>query len=394
MHATTPCCDDPCGCDESAFARVRYSYGQRLTAVDLLDEQSYLVGKDRFVARHVLGAGILCGLRATRGDGPPERTPTIRVSRGALLDLCGRAVVVEHDQCLDVAAWYARRRDELPWEGAGTFPAWIGLRYRECPSDPVRVPGDPCGCDDGGCAYTRVHESFELALHAEDGPVAPATAPAAWSELCRALGEQLAAPPLAPAQCPPCACEEWMLVAAVDVVVGEPGAGAGLRAVDIGAPDATDPRRLTLHSLAALQHALLDGCAEGPRIAGLTGDGDATGGTLDEGRAALALALATDDDGAPVPMAAATIDDDSLLLSELGATGWERVEATVELTDAQLRLRTTTAALDRPYRLTLRSEPATPIADEQLHAIRPAEWSRVVRWTVQPDDTVILQTTP
>ena len=73
MHTTTTCCDDPCGCEESAFARLRYSYGQRLTAVDLLDEQAYLIGKDRFVARHVLGAGILCGLRAVRGDGPPER---------------------------------------------------------------------------------------------------------------------------------------------------------------------------------------------------------------------------------------------------------------------------------------------------------------------------------
>ena len=30
----------------------------------------------------------------------------------------------------------------------------MGLRYLECPSDPAPVPRDPCGCDNGGCAYT------------------------------------------------------------------------------------------------------------------------------------------------------------------------------------------------------------------------------------------------
>jgi hypothetical protein len=409
MLATTTCCDDPCGCEESAFARLRYSYGQRLTAVDLLDEQSYLIGKDRFVARHVLGAGILCGLRAERGDGPPERTPTIRVSRGAALDLCGRAVVVEHDQCLDVAAWYARRREDLSWEGPGTYPAWIGLRYRECPSDPVRVPGDPCGCDGEGCAYTRVHESFELALHADGGAVEPAQAPAGWSQLCHDLGEHPAAPPLGPALCPPCACEDWLLVAAVDVVLDEPGAGAGLRATDITDPVEADPRRLNLHSLAALQRVVVDlgaggdGCADGPQLSGLSGDGDLAGdGTLAEGRAVLAVALATDEDGAPVPLASATVDTDRLKLFEIGASGWTQVNADVEYDDAApaFHLSTKAATLDQPYRLTFRDDPAEPIADEQLRPLRPDDWSRVVRWVVQPaapgsgdPDEVILQTT-
>lgn len=409
MLATTTCCDDPCGCETSAFARLRYSYGQRLTAVDLLDEQSYLIGKDRFVARHVLGAGILCGLRAVRGDGPPERTPTIRVSRGAALDLCGRAVVVEHDQCLDVAAWYARRREDLDWEGPGTYPAWVGLRYRECPSDPVRVPRDPCGCDGEGCAYTRVHESFELALHADGGAVEPAQAPAGWSQLCHDLGEDPAALPLGPALCPPCACQEWLLVAAVDVVLDEPGAGAGLRAVDIADPVETDPRRLNLYSLAALQRVVVDlgaggdGCADGPQLAGLSGDGDVAGdGSLAEGRAVLAVELAIDEDGDPVPLAAATVDTGRLTLFEIGASGWEQVNADVEYDDAEpgFHLRSKDVTLDQPYRLTFRNDPAEPIADERLRQLRPDHWSRVVRWVAQAaapgsgnPDSVILQTT-
>src|SRR5581483_9070227 len=349
-----------------------YSYGQRLTAVDLLDEQSYLVGKDRFVARHVLGAGILCGLRASRGDGPPDRTPTIRVTRGAALDLCGRAIVVEHDQCLDVAAWFARRRDELSWSDPGTYPAWIGLRYGECPSDPIRVPGDPCGCDGGGCVYTRVHESFELALHAADGPVDPAKAPPSWDELCHGLAEHPSAVPLAPESCPPCSCEEWLLVATVDVTLDRPAGGAGLRAVDVGAPVEGDPRRLTLHSLAALQHVVTSlgaaDCEPGPAISGLEGDGD----------------LAAD--GSPVPLAAATVDADRLSLLRVGAAGWEAVDSSVTYDDgaAAFELKTDAAELARPYRLVLQDDPARPTVDEQLRPLRPSVFSRGVRWVAIP----------
>lgn len=411
MHATTTTCDDTCGCDESAFARVRYSYGQRLTAVDLLDEQAYLIGKDRFVARHVLGAGVLCGLRAQRGDGPPERTPTVRVTRGAALDLCGREIVVEHDQCLDVAAWYARRREQLTWEGPGTFPAWIGLRYRECPSDPVRVPGDPCGCDGGGCAYTRVHESFELALHAAGGPVEPASAPGAWSSLCRDLADSPAAAPLGPTACPPCACEGWLLVAGVDVLLAEPGAGAGLRAVDIGAPDNADTRRMTLHSLAALQRVVSElgagaaDCGPAPRIAGVAGDGDLSedADKLTVGRAELRVALGPGADGKPVALASGTIATDRISLLQVGDSGWEAVSAKVkyDAVKAAFLVTTKAAELDRPYRLVLEDDAIKPIADELLRPLRPARWSRGLRWVLQPaapgsqdPPTARLQTNP
>ena len=392
MHATTTCCDDPCGCEESAFARVRYAYGQRLTAIDLLDEQAYLIAKDRFVARHHLGAGVVCGLRARRDDGPPGRTPAIRVTRGAALDLCGREVVVEHDQCLDVGAWFARRRDALHWN-AGTHPAWIGLRYLECPSDPVRVPGDACGCDGDGCEYTRVREGFELALHAGDGPVAPGAAPATWSQPCRA-----------PERCPPCRCDEWLLIAGLDVVVTVAGAGAGLRASDVTGIDDADPRRLELQPVAALQRTLLDlpgaaeACGPGPRLDGLTGDGDVDdAGALTAARAALAVSLAPDDGGVPVALAAATVAADRFRLAEVGAAGWADVTAQVAYDGPASAFRLTSDAveLDRPYRLSFSDDPAAPIADEQLRPLRPATWSRVVRWVVPPDEpgTVVLRTT-
>ena len=56
----------PCDCPPGEFTRLRYAYGMRLGQVELSDEQSYLVGKDRFHNAHCHGAGVLCGLRVDR----------------------------------------------------------------------------------------------------------------------------------------------------------------------------------------------------------------------------------------------------------------------------------------------------------------------------------------
>ena len=55
---------DDCLCRTvpAEFVRLRYFFGQRLGVVDLADEQSYLVGKQRFHNRLAHGAGVLCGL--------------------------------------------------------------------------------------------------------------------------------------------------------------------------------------------------------------------------------------------------------------------------------------------------------------------------------------------
>jgi len=167
-------CDDEHAkcCVPGEFTRLRYAYGLRLGAVELSDEQSYLVGKHRFHNARCHGPGVLCGLRVGRfvwpqGASEDARSTMLRVWRGAAMDGCGREVLVPCDQCIDVAAWFAETRGELKLDHKPPrLKIWVGLRYRECPSDPTVVPRDPCGCDSGGCAYTRVREGFELRLFA------------------------------------------------------------------------------------------------------------------------------------------------------------------------------------------------------------------------------------
>jgi len=162
--------DHDCLVPPAEFVRMRYFFGQRLGVIDLADEQSYVVGKQRFHNLRAHGAGVLCGLRAERyvfpqGSSPATPTTLLRVRRGAALDWCGREVIVGWDQCIDVAAWFAKHKEaQMEAANATRLRLWVALCYRECPSDPAPAPRDPCGCDAEGCEFARTREGFELKL--------------------------------------------------------------------------------------------------------------------------------------------------------------------------------------------------------------------------------------
>src|ERR1041384_6812467 len=150
MNSTYP--QDPClsagGCltPPAEFVRLRYFFGQRLGVLELADEQSYVVGKQRFHNLRLHGVGVICGLRAERYVFPQNAaasatTTHLKVDRGAALDAGGREIVVGWDQCIDVAAWYQQHPAIHPPPVSGNTPnslsLWVALCYRECPSDPA-----------------------------------------------------------------------------------------------------------------------------------------------------------------------------------------------------------------------------------------------------------------
>lgn len=393
-----------CACDAPVGSRLRYVYGRRLTAADLADEQAYLLGQTRFLAQRVLGSGVLCGLRSEHVPPPEGRSPAIRVGAGAALDGCGRRIVVEADHCLDVGAWFAARRDELGWDQPGTYPAWVGLRYAEHPSHPVTVPRDPCGCEDGACAYGRVRDGFELVLHAEGGPAEVDARDDPLPQLCEQAGAGVDPALLrSPDDCPACRCEAWLLLAGVEVQVEEIAGGGGLRATGASTDD-TDPRRRDLLSLADV-HRLLAGvagavdgwCAEGPTLGPVSGEGDlGEDDALDEARLAVDVVPAHGPDDGIVELAASTFDPDTQVrLTRLGDGGWEPLDAdvTYEAGERQIRLVTDAAELDTPYRLQVVSDPDRPLADLRLRPLRPSAWSRTVVWG-RTDDSVTFDAHP
>ena len=339
---------DPCAADcaclvaPAEFVRLRYFFAQRLGVIDFADEQSYLVGKQRFHNRLAHGVGVLCGLLAERyvfpqgspahlstpatveGEGEArdrrrngDATTLLRVLRGTAFDDCGREIVVGWDQCIDVAAWFAqrlavrtRRTDEhaaaaeheeraAPARAEGPR-LWVALCYRECPSDPAPAPRDPCGCEPGGCEFARIREGFELKLlsdvevellkksNQDSRPVKLLVADEEPEHVAVAHGDSIAKAfaRMAGAQCPDPPSDPCLLLASFTVTLDD----AGKNVVAISEPDNTIPERLSLLSTSRLQQLVMhlmsaavdaELSRQGPSYGAMKFAGDgADGGTL------------------------------------------------------------------------------------------------------------------
>lgn len=403
------CGADPCECGSAEFVRLRYYYGQRLGALDFSDAQAYGVGKQRFHNLRAHGAGVLCGLEARREvfpQGAPATDPTtiLRVTRGAALDGCGREVIVPGDQCIDVAAWFARHRERLgltSWGADAPRTLWVGLRYRECPSDPAPAPRDPCGCDAGGCEFGRVREGFELALLHEEPACAGATFPpgealqALIAGLAGGSGEATAAErfrralvPLLAGHCPPPEGDAWLCLASFPVTLAATDSGPPV-VKDIGPPDLAIPGRAPLLTTAALQ-ALVAGLAATSADEGLGGPGPrlgalsfAPGADATSGELTVEVELVVEGDPpAPVALAADTFRPEHVAVWRFEAGTWKEAPPTEVAYDPArgivLRWKSGTLA-DGRYRVAIDPPWETPIVDDSMRPLRPARFARAIR---------------
>jgi hypothetical protein len=404
------CCHhgrDEC-CLPAEFTRLRYAYGLRLGAVELSDEQGYLVGKQRFHNLRGHGHGVLCGLRLGRfvwPVGEPEHKPTttLRVFSGAALDCCGREVLVPCDQCIDVAAWFASMHKELDLkERPQCLRLWVGLRYRECPSDPAPVPRDPCGCDDSGCAYTRVREAFELRLFAGEPPPCGDVFPPAH-RLLEALsregmpaqerrGEELLERiQRMIGECCPAPCrDEWLCLGLLEAVL-DCDSPSGPKIVDVRLPEDSGRCRKILLSSSALQAILLD-LADAASADGLFGNGPTISGLRFDGENDCEGTLYIDvrlirgpGDEEPSPLAHWTFQPGFVRVHrfEREERRWHDVtpRTPYHIECENHRIRVHWGPDDRHlrpghYRVSLISPQATPLVDHHLRPLRPAHFGR------------------
>jgi hypothetical protein len=404
------CCDsgrDEC-CLPAEFTRLRYAYGLRLGAVELSDEQGYLVGKHRFHNLRGHGAGVLCGLRVdrfVRPMGETEHKPTtmLRVCAGAALDCCGREVLVPCDQCIDVATWFAAECKSFDLKDRSeSLRLWVGLRYRECPSDPAPVPRDPCGCDASGCAYTRVREAFELRLFAGHPPPCGDVFPPARNLLAALSRDDMPAVErrgeelleriqrLVEKGCPEPCRDEWLCLGALEAVFDCDAPGAP-KVVDVRLTEDSGHCRKILLSSSALQVILLD-LADAASAAGLFGIGPTIAGLRFEGYREREGILRIDvrlvsepHAEEPSPLAHWTF-----LPSFVRVHRFEREEARWEdvtpRTPHHINCERDHISLrwgpdDRhlrpgPYRVSLVSPEPTPIVDHHMRPLRPAHFGR------------------
>jgi hypothetical protein len=404
-HALTDCgcVDDICSTMPPEFVRVRYFYGQRLGVMELSDEAAYHQGKHAFPNARLHGAGVLCGLRAERFvTVVGSDTTVLRVIRGAAIDACGREIVVGVDQCIDVAAWFARNRNKLAAFASGDA-LHVCLRYRECPSDPSPAPRDPGGCGTGSCEYGRVREGFELSLLTDaekdacqdtsfppsasllaalNGPVGSAGATAG------ALEQQIAG--LVSADCPEPVADVCLCLASFTV---ELDASTPPVPIDITEPDNAIPERRSLLSTTALQSIALALAMEG-LDAGLLGAGpragrlEFTASPPDGGVLQLLVVLATTATTPPtgIPLVEGTFDPTIVRVHRLDSTGWTDVTppvADIDLDQGPPQFTITFAnglKKDLPYLLRFAIDPGAPIADDLGRPLRPQPITRLFKF--------------
>jgi hypothetical protein len=158
---------------------VRYTLGMVLGVDDFDQEFAYGAGRDRWQARDLSGYGTIWGMRLAI---EVEATgPRVNVAPGAAVTPCGQLVCVTPAQCASLNDWLKANEEKArellapaasppetsPPESPPGVPALTlhaVLCYRECPTDDVPIPGDPCRTEDTLTAPSRLKDDFRLEL--------------------------------------------------------------------------------------------------------------------------------------------------------------------------------------------------------------------------------------
>jgi hypothetical protein len=207
--------------------RVRYFPRQLLTADDLTAEQDYYREKMRRHNRYLHGWGVVCGcsveavadsdgwqVRVTPGYAVSPAGDDIQIVDPVVVDL---RLGVENAPC--TVAPSCPPLGYTPAPAAGTTVAYIAVRYAECYARPVRVHPAGCGCDETGCEYSRVRETFEVRVlwQLPDSHRNAAQDDRRWCEQLRAAVEEQKVLSFPVPSCPECSDDPWVVLATVAV---------------------------------------------------------------------------------------------------------------------------------------------------------------------------------
>ncbi|HMF96395.1 MAG TPA: hypothetical protein VKE96_18970 [Vicinamibacterales bacterium] len=148
---------DPC-------KHVNYTLGMVLGVDDFNQEFAYTHARLHLLARDSLGYGTLTGLAVAQDS--TAKGPRITVTSGAALLPPGQLVCVRAAQCGYINDWLAAHKAEMPaLLGSpvnATLPLYLTLCYRDCPVDPVPIPGEPCRSESELMAPSRLVDDFVL----------------------------------------------------------------------------------------------------------------------------------------------------------------------------------------------------------------------------------------
>jgi hypothetical protein len=214
-----------CACCGQALERVRHFPRMLMTADDMRAEQEYFREKARRHNRYLHGWGVVCGCTV---EAVPGQVRQVRVCPGYFVGPQGDEVCI--DRCIDVdlqsgardqpcsVRWPCPPVGDVPQDNDGRSTVYIAARYAECFSRPVRVHPAGCGCDETGCEYSRVRDSYEVKVlwNLPESHLRARQDDDVWCQAVQSGGAAMRRLHLWPAPpCPECESDPWVVLAAV-----------------------------------------------------------------------------------------------------------------------------------------------------------------------------------
>jgi len=146
--------------------RVNYTFGLVLGVDEFEQEQTYFREKDKSHSRILHGYGTDYGLAVSIGnDGTSD--VEVRIACGVAVNPQGQEIHVSRTMCARINDWLGKYKDSLQ-NIFGTPPVSVALCvvlcYRECLTDSVPIPGEPCRTQSDSMAPSHISEAFELKL--------------------------------------------------------------------------------------------------------------------------------------------------------------------------------------------------------------------------------------
>ncbi|HTZ07228.1 MAG TPA: hypothetical protein VMB53_15950 [Gaiellaceae bacterium] len=144
---------------------VNYVAGMVLGVDDFVQDYTYHSSRAARIVRDLVGYGVVSGLRVSVDVG--DDGPRVQVAPGECVTPSGKLICVDTAQCAALDAWLVANLAEveaLTGSPPEPIPLFVVACYRECPTDDVPIPGEPCRTDDELKAPSRLKEGFTLEL--------------------------------------------------------------------------------------------------------------------------------------------------------------------------------------------------------------------------------------
>jgi hypothetical protein len=176
--------------------RVNYTFGLVLGVEEFVQSDTYFLAKHHTENRLLHGYGTVCGLDVAIQTAPQLE---VQVTPGWAVNPRGQEIKVPQLMCLQVDNWLTTNLAALQSVLAQSAPPvtlnlCVVLCYRECKTDVVPIPGEPCRTQSSSMAPSRIADSFDLMLCLDYGASPPVTSPpgsSAAGGLCLAAPAQL-----------------------------------------------------------------------------------------------------------------------------------------------------------------------------------------------------------